>query len=127
MQQDVILVFDLGSEENPKIAREIRALGVYSEIHGDYVYENRKSSEAYFRAFYVEDGQLRCHRYPAKFYMKYPYRPGLEFDWDQLNKNFHDNFVGYGELWLYNGDWMRLNKAPERITNTEIDNLFKDE
>lgn len=33
MQQDVILVFDLGSEENPKIAREIRALGVYSEIH----------------------------------------------------------------------------------------------
>ena len=35
--------------------------------------------------------------------------------------------VGYGELWLYNGDWMRLNKAPERITNTEIDNLFKDE
>ena len=33
MQQDVILVFDLGSEENPMIAREIRALGVYSEIH----------------------------------------------------------------------------------------------
>ena len=33
MQQDVILVLDLGSEENPKIAREIRALGVYSEIH----------------------------------------------------------------------------------------------
>ena len=33
MQQDVILVFDLGSEENLKIAREIRALGVYSEIH----------------------------------------------------------------------------------------------
>lgn len=33
MQQDVILVVDLGSEENPKLAREIRALGVYSEIH----------------------------------------------------------------------------------------------
>ena len=33
MQQDIILVLDLGSEENPKIAREIRALGVYSEIH----------------------------------------------------------------------------------------------
>ena len=73
--------------------------GVYSEIHGDYVYENRESSEAYFRAFYVEDGQLRCHRYPAKFYMKYPYRPGLEFDWDQLTKNFDNYFVGYGELW----------------------------
>ena len=33
MQQDVRLVVDLGSEENPKLAREIRALGVYSEIH----------------------------------------------------------------------------------------------
>ncbi len=33
MKQDMILVLDLGSEENPKIAREIRALGVYSEIY----------------------------------------------------------------------------------------------
>ena len=33
MKQDMIAVLDLGSEENPKIAREIRALGVYSEIH----------------------------------------------------------------------------------------------
>ena len=31
MKQDMIVVLDLGSEENPKIAREIRALGVYSE------------------------------------------------------------------------------------------------
>ncbi len=29
----MIVVLDLGSEENPKIAREIRTLGVYSEIH----------------------------------------------------------------------------------------------
>ena len=33
MKQDMIVVLDLGSEENPKIVREIRALGVYSEIH----------------------------------------------------------------------------------------------
>lgn len=33
MKQDVILVLDLGSEENARLAREIRALGVYSEIH----------------------------------------------------------------------------------------------
>jgi len=33
MKQDMIVVLDLGSEENPKIAREIRALGAYSEIH----------------------------------------------------------------------------------------------
>lgn len=33
MQQDMILILDLGSGENPRLAREIRALGVYSEIH----------------------------------------------------------------------------------------------
>ena len=33
MKQDMIVILDLGSEENPKLAREIRALGVYSEIH----------------------------------------------------------------------------------------------
>ena len=33
MKQDMILILDLGSEENPRLAREIRALGVYSAIH----------------------------------------------------------------------------------------------
>ena len=33
MKQDMILILDLGSTENPKIAREIRAMGVYTEIH----------------------------------------------------------------------------------------------
>ncbi|MDO5746581.1 MAG: glutamine-hydrolyzing GMP synthase [Actinomycetaceae bacterium] len=33
MQQDMIVIVDLGSEENTRMAREIRALGVYSEIH----------------------------------------------------------------------------------------------
>ncbi len=33
MKQDMIVILDLGSEDSPKIAREIRALGVYSEIH----------------------------------------------------------------------------------------------
>lgn len=33
MRQDMIVILDLGSEENPRLAREIRALGVYSEIH----------------------------------------------------------------------------------------------
>ena len=33
MKQDMILILDLGSKENAKIAREVRALGVYSEIH----------------------------------------------------------------------------------------------
>lgn len=33
MKQDMILILDLGSEENTTLARKIRALGVYSEIH----------------------------------------------------------------------------------------------
>jgi len=33
MKQDMIVILDLGSEKNPRLAREIRALGVYSEIH----------------------------------------------------------------------------------------------
>lgn len=33
MKQDMILILDLGSHDNTKIARAIRTLGVYSEIH----------------------------------------------------------------------------------------------
>ncbi len=33
MQQDMIAIIDLGSEENTLIARDIRELGVYTEIH----------------------------------------------------------------------------------------------
>ena len=33
MKQDIIVILDLGSTENTVIARDIRSLGVYSEIH----------------------------------------------------------------------------------------------
>ena len=33
MKQDMIVILDLGSTENTVLAREVRALGVYSEIH----------------------------------------------------------------------------------------------
>ena len=33
MKQDMIVILDLGSTKNTYIAREIRALGVYSEIY----------------------------------------------------------------------------------------------
>lgn len=33
MEQDMIVIIDLGSDENPRLAREIRDLGVYCEIH----------------------------------------------------------------------------------------------
>ena len=33
MKQDLIVILDLGSTQNTILARDIRALGVYSEIH----------------------------------------------------------------------------------------------
>ncbi len=33
MKQDLILILDLGSKDNSRLARAVRALGVYSEIH----------------------------------------------------------------------------------------------
>ena len=33
MQQDMIVILDLGSEQNTLIARDVRTLGVYTEIH----------------------------------------------------------------------------------------------
>ena len=33
MKQDMIVILDLGSTENTVLARQIRDLGVYSEIH----------------------------------------------------------------------------------------------
>ncbi len=33
MKQDIIVILDLGSEDNSRVARAIRALGVYSEIY----------------------------------------------------------------------------------------------
>ena len=33
MKQDLIIILDLGSTQNTVIARDIRDLGVYSEIH----------------------------------------------------------------------------------------------
>ena len=33
MKQDMIVILDLGSTENTVLARRIRDLGVYSEIH----------------------------------------------------------------------------------------------
>ena len=33
MKQDMIVILDLGSSDNTRLAREIRELGVYSEIY----------------------------------------------------------------------------------------------
>ena len=33
MKQDMIVILDMGSHENTVLARQIRDMGVYSEIH----------------------------------------------------------------------------------------------
>ena len=46
MKQDMIIILDLGSAQNTVLAREIRALGVYSEIHPhDITAETLKAME----------------------------------------------------------------------------------
>ena len=46
MKQDMIVILDLGSTQNTVVAREIRDLGVYSEIHPhDITVEELKALE----------------------------------------------------------------------------------
>lgn len=45
MKQDMIVILDLGSTENTRLAREIRAVGVYSEIYPHDI--PRKSSKSF--------------------------------------------------------------------------------
>ncbi|MEG2104723.1 MAG: glutamine-hydrolyzing GMP synthase, partial [Oscillospiraceae bacterium] len=44
MKQDMILILDLGSEENSRLARAIRKLGVYSEIYPHDISEKELSA-----------------------------------------------------------------------------------
>ena len=47
MKQDVIIILDLGSTQNTVVARQIRELGVYSEIHPhDITAEELKSFDS---------------------------------------------------------------------------------
>jgi len=57
MQQDMILVIDLGSEENATLAREIRALGVYSEIHAHDLTESELKALPNVRGIILNGGK----------------------------------------------------------------------
>lgn len=59
MQQDMILVIDLGSEENTIIARKIRALGVYSEIHPHDLDENALKALPNVKGIILNGGKNR--------------------------------------------------------------------
>lgn len=59
MKQDMILILDLGSEENPQIAREIRALGVYTEIHAHDISAGELAALANVKGIILNGGPNR--------------------------------------------------------------------
>lgn len=59
MQQDMIVILDLGSEQNAQIAREIRALGVYTEIHSFDITEQQLSALPNVRGIILNGGKNR--------------------------------------------------------------------
>ena len=59
MQQDMIVVIDLGSEENAILARKIRALGVYSEIHPHDITESELAALPNVKGIILNGGKNR--------------------------------------------------------------------
>ena len=59
MKQDMILILDLGSEGNPTTAREIRALGVYSEIHPHDITEQQLAALPNVKGIILNGGPNR--------------------------------------------------------------------
>ena len=59
MQQDRILILDLGSEKNTLIARDIRALGVYSEIYPHDISEHELSGLSNVKGIILNGGPNR--------------------------------------------------------------------
>lgn len=57
MQQDMILILDLGSDENSRLARAVRDLGVYSEIHPHNISETGLKSFENLRGVIVNGGK----------------------------------------------------------------------
>ncbi len=57
MKQDLIAVLDLGSEENSRLARGIRALGVYSEIYAHDITEPELKAISNLRGIVVNGGK----------------------------------------------------------------------
>ena len=59
MRQDMIVVLDLGSKENAYLAREIRALGVYSEIHPHDISEDELKALPNVKGIILNGGENR--------------------------------------------------------------------
>ncbi|MEG1513109.1 MAG: hypothetical protein RR362_05255, partial [Raoultibacter sp.] len=60
MQQDMIAIIDLGSEHNTLIARDIRALGVYTEIHNFDITADELAALSNLRGIILNGGPNRA-------------------------------------------------------------------
>lgn len=63
MQQDLIVIIDLGSEENSRVARAIRALGVYSEIHPHDISQKELNALENVKGIIVNGGKNNHRRW----------------------------------------------------------------
>ena len=59
MTQDMVVILDLGSEESARVAREVRSLGVYSEIHPHDITLQQLSALGNVRALILNGGPNR--------------------------------------------------------------------
>ena len=59
MTQDMAVILDLGSEESARVAREVRSLGVYSEIHPHDITLQQLSALGNVRALILNGGPNR--------------------------------------------------------------------
>ena len=77
MKQDMILILDLGSEANPRLAREIRAMGVYTEIHPHDIsaveLEALPGVKGIIFEWRSQPGSGRCgdRRWPGRLWFRY--------------------------------------------------------
>ena len=59
MTQDMVVILDLGSEESARVAREVRSLGVYSEIHPHDITMQQLAALGNVRALILNGGPNR--------------------------------------------------------------------
>ena len=62
MKQDLIVILDLGSTQNTVLARDIRALGVYSEIHPHDITVEELQALPNVKGIILTDRRWRCAR-----------------------------------------------------------------
>ncbi len=83
MKQDMIVIIDLGSEENSRLAREIRAFGVYSEIYPHDITLNELKANANIKGVILNGGPNNVV-------------DGVEIDVNQDIYNLGVPFVAFG-------------------------------